>query len=215
MQDASIQKTVRKHDGGVSLSVIHSVGVIGSRTLSYQYSEHVGEVVEDLLSRQYHLASGGAAGADQFVIEHLLHLGLSDRCTVYSAWKNYAGFPVKVRAMMRQFKDYGGHLLWGFSNGNESAGLIKAALLMRNKRLVQACYGLVAFINGHSRGSLFTIKVAASKRMTLVVFPVVTHPMPGMPHIDETILPEIDYVKWVPLRCGGCWEGGYKAVYLK
>ena len=182
---------------------MRSVGVIGSRSLGYGYADAVGQVVEDLLGRGYHIASGGAIGADQFVIERLLHLGMSAQCTVYSAWKNYDGFPVKVRAIMRQFKDYGGHLLWGFSAGKETPYLIKAALLLRNKRLVEACYGLVAFIDGQSRGSLFTINVAAAKRMPIVIFPVECH------------LPELSFVKWVPLRCGGCWEGGFKAVYLK
>ena len=197
---------------------MRSVGVIGSRSLGYGYADAVGQVVEDLLGRGYHIASGGAIGADQFVIERLLHMGMSAQCTVYSAWENYDGFPVKVRAMMRQFKDYGGHLLWGFSAGKETPYLIKAALLLRNKRLVEACYGLVAFIDGQSRGSIFTINVAAAKRMPLVVFPAVAEAMAGRPtsiKVDVGILPELSFVKWVPLRCGGCWEGGFKAVYLK
>ena len=182
---------------------VKSIGVIGSRTLGYEHADAVGQVAEDLLGRGYHIASGGAIGADQFVIQRLLHLGASTQCTIYAAWKNYAGFPIKVRAMMRQFKDYGGHMIWGFSGGKEPAHLIKASLLMRNKRLVEACYGLVAFIDVQSRGSLFTIKVAAANRMPLVVFPI------------ECQLPDIHHVKWVPLRCGGCWEGSVKAVYLK
>jgi hypothetical protein len=174
---------------------VKSVGVIGSRSLSYTLASQVGDIVQDLLGRNYHIATGGAVGADQFAIERLLRLGVSERCTVYSAWQNYGSFPVKVRAMMRQFKDYGGHLLWG--------PVIKAGLLFRNQLLVNACYGIVAFIDGQSRGSLFTIKKAAAKRLTLVVFP------------HECHLPEIDYVKWVPLKCGGCWDGGFKAVYLR
>tara|TARA_B100000315_G_C14388392_1_gene500728 strand:+ start:109 stop:711 length:603 start_codon:yes stop_codon:yes gene_type:complete len=184
-------------------AAMRSIGMIGSRSLPQPLAERVGNIVEDLLSRHYHIASGGAIGADQFVIERLLRIGRSDSCTVYSAWKNYAGFPVKVRAMMRQFKEYGGHLLWGVASGKEAPNLIRMGLLLRNQCLVDACYGLVAFIDGHSRGSLFTIKKAASKRLVIVVFP------------HECQLPVLSYVKWVPLRCGGCWEGGFKAVYLK
>ncbi len=186
-----------------SIEAQKSVGVIGSRTLSYTQSMRVGEIVQDLLGRQYHIATGGAIGADQFAIERLLRLGMSERCTVYTAWQNYGSFPVKVRAMMRQFKDQGGHMLWGPVSSTHSAHVIKAGLLFRNQLLVNACYGIVAFIDGNSRGSLFTIKKAAAKRLTMVVF---TH---------DCHLPDIDYVKWIPLKCGGCWDGGFKAVYLR
>jgi len=180
-----------------------SIGIIGSRTLSFTLSRKVGAITQDLIIRKYHIATGGAIGADQFVIEYLLQKGLSEHCTVYSAWQNYAGFPVKVRAMMRQFKQYKGHLLWGEVGGNEPQHLVKMGLLLRNHRLVEACYGLVAFIDDHSRGSIFTIKNAAKKRLTIVVFP------------HECNLPDISFVKWAPLRCGGHWENAFKAVYLK
>ncbi|NBV42540.1 hypothetical protein EBR96_07215, partial [bacterium] len=111
------------------------------------------------------------------------------------------GFPVKVRAAVRQFKDYGGHIVWGPAAKNEP--LVKTALLMRNIRLVDACYGLVAFITPDSRGTIFTIKKAAAKRKPLVVFPV------------DCEAPDVADVKWVPLRCGGVWEGAVKAVYLR
>jgi len=203
MSISSIQNLVSQHEESPVRCLTKSVGVIGSRSLPYTVANKVGDIVQDLIKRKYHIATGGAIGADQFVIERLLRLGLSDHCTVYSPWQNYAGFPVKVRAMMRQFKDYGGHLLWGEVGGNEPQHLIKMGLLLRNQRLVSACYGLVAFIDGHSRGSIFTIQKAAQKRLTIVVFPHDCH------------LPEIDFVKWVPLKCGGCWDGGFKAVYLK
>jgi hypothetical protein len=32
---------------------------------------------------------------------------------VFTAWKGYDGFSAKVRASIRQFKDYGGHIVWG------------------------------------------------------------------------------------------------------
>ena len=43
--------------------------------------------------------AGGAIGADQFVVERLLRLGQSEKATIFSAWKQYSGFPVKVRDM--------------------------------------------------------------------------------------------------------------------
>ena len=182
---------------------IRSVGVIGTRTLGFQHADKVGLVTEDLLGRGYHIASGGAIGTDQFVIDRLLDLGRSHEGTVYAAWKHYPGFPVKVRSLVRTFKERGGSIIWGQAEGKEPAFVLKTAYLSRNERLVEAGYGLVAFINGDSRGSVFTIKKAAKKHLPLVVFPIACH------------LPEITSVKWVPLRCGGCWEGGFKAVYLR
>lgn len=199
----SNNQTHKQNKKEISPYHIKSIGIIGSRSLSYVVSKKIGDITEYLINRNYHIATGGALGADQFVIENLLSLGLSEYCTVYSPWQNYAGFPVKVRTMMRQFKDCGGHLLWGEVGGNEPYHLIKMGLLLRNQRLVSACYGLVAFIDSNSRGSIFTIQKAVQKRLTVVVFPHDCH------------LPEIDVVKWVPLKCGGCWDGGFKAVYLK
>ena len=203
MSNSSVQNNVCKRKKNPLDSLVKSVGVVGSRSLPYDLSDKVGDIVDDLIKRKYHIATGGAIGVDQFVIERLLRVGLSEHCTVYSPWQNYAGFPIKVRAMMRQFKSYGGHLLWGEVGGNEPLQIIKMGLLLRNQRLTSACYGLVAFIDGPSRGSIFTIKKAAQKRLSIVVFPHKCH------------LPEIDFVKWVPLLCGGTWDGGFKAVYLK
>lgn len=199
----AIEKKVSKTGESCERTALKSVGIIVSRTLLPTHSRHVGDITQDLIKRKYHIATGGAIGADQYVIEHLLRQGLSNHCTVYSPWQNYAGFPVTVRAMMRQFKSYGGHLLWGEVGGNEPHHVVKMGLLLRNQRLVSACYGLVAFIDGQSRGSIFTIQKAAQRRLTIVVFPHQCH------------LPEITFVKWVPLKCGGCWDGGFKAVYLK
>ncbi|NBV82973.1 hypothetical protein EBR57_02480 [bacterium] len=81
-------------------------------------------------------------GTDEFALCRLLRTGHADNCTVFAAWKGYEGFPAKVRASIRQFKEYGGHIVWGPAGKNEA--LVKTALLMRNIRLVDACYGLVA-----------------------------------------------------------------------
>ena len=58
------------------------------------------------------------------------------------------------------------------------------------------------------------IKKAATGKVPLVVFP---NTMSGGEIDPGTLaaLQEVPAVKWVPLRCGGCWEGGYKAVYLR
>jgi len=182
---------------------VRSIGVIGSRTLEVCHSEAVGDIVEDLLGRGYHIASGGAKGTDQYVIERLLRAGRCDQGTIYSAWKSYKGFPVTVRAMHRQFKDYGGSIIWGIDPGNGEYTMARVALLKRNEMLVDACYGIVAFINADSKGTIYTIKKAVRNHRPLVVFPV------------NCDLPNIPTVKWKQLLCGGIWEGAFKAVYLK
>ena len=133
---------------------VKSVGVIGSRSLPFTVASQVGDIVQDLLGRHYHIATGGAVGADQFVIEKLLRLGVSERCTVYSPWQNYASLKIMVVIC------FGGR------------------------------YPLKMSLTSLKLVSIFTIKKAAAKRLTLVVFP------------HECRLPEIDYVKWVQLKCG-------------
>jgi hypothetical protein len=203
----------KSYQGLVPSVATRSLGIIGSRSLGYDMADRVGAIVEDVLERGYHIASGGAMGADQYVIERLLYLGRSESCTVYAAWRHYEGFPALVRAMMRQFKDYGGHILWGLSGDKKNDLGVKLALLNRNQKLVEACHGIVAFVTGGSRGTIYTIKKAVSRRMPLVVFPVSMATMTST--FDPGLLPDLPQVKWVPLRCGGCWEGSFKAVYLR
>ena len=93
------------------------VGVIGSRSLPLEWADRVGTVTEDLLGRGCNIASGGAVGTDEFVLSHLVHIGESARGTLYSPWSTYEGFPVKVRSLTRQFKDFGGSIVWGTVRG--------------------------------------------------------------------------------------------------
>jgi predicted Rossmann fold nucleotide-binding protein DprA/Smf involved in DNA uptake len=177
---------------------LKSVGIIGARNLPFSLADKVGTVTEYLLEKNYHIATGGAIGADQFCIERLLRLGQSDHCTIYAPWRFYKGFPRKTNAMIRQFKQYGGNIVWGLASGDEPYYQIKLALLKRNINLVDASYGIVAFITAQSKGSIFTIKQAVKEKKVIVVFP------------HNCSLPFISNVKWVALRCGGVWENGFK-----
>jgi len=181
------------------------VGIIGARSLGFEHATLVAQVIQTLLKKGYNLSTGGAIGADQFCIEALLKNGHSNRCMAYVPWYGYKGFPIKVRAMMKQYKSYGGRITWGPISSYKKAhpSVVKLALLNRNVQLVQACFGVVAFINASSRGTIFTLKKAAQKRKRIVVFPF------------DCELPVISNVKWVPLRCASCWKGGFKVVYLK
>ncbi len=89
------------------------------------------------------------------------------------------------------------------------------ALLKRNERLIEACYGLVAFLMPASKGTIFTISKAVNAHLPLEVFPVDAQGFSHKLNFNPVILPEFSNVKWVALRCGGCLDGGFKAVYLR
>lgn len=182
---------------------IKNVAVVGARSLPYSYAHQVTQVVDYLLDRGFHIASGGAIGADAFVLNHLVDIGQSEKGVIFSAWNNMKAFPGKVRPHVRMFCQAGGSLLWGLSSGAENPSAIKVALLQRNFKLVEACHGITAFLVADSRGTMHTILQAIKQRKRLVIFPV------------NCELPQFRHVKWVPLSCGGCWEGSFKAVYLK
>ena len=179
------------------------VGVIGSRSLPTEWAERVGAVTEDLIGRGCNIASGGAVGTDEYCLSQLVHLGESERGTLFSPWSTYEGFPVKVRALTRQFKEYGGSVIWGCLRGQEEYAVVRTGLLQRNLRLIEAVTGVVAFLYGESRGTMFTLRKALGEHLPVVVFCV------------ERQLPEFKNIKWKPLLCGGCWEGAFKTVYLK
>jgi len=190
-------------DPCIPVSPIKNIAVVGSRKLSPKYSNQISQIVDYLLSKHYHIASGGAKGADDFVLRQLLHRDRADRGVIFSAWDTYKGFPADVRKHIRYFHQNGGSIMWGTSSGAEPIMAVKMALLHRNIRLVQACEGVIAFMNADSRGTFYTVREAVKAKKKLVVFPI------------NRELPGFSIVKWVPLKCGGCWDGGYKAVYLK
>jgi predicted Rossmann fold nucleotide-binding protein DprA/Smf involved in DNA uptake len=163
----------------------------------------VGGVVDYLIERGFHIASGGAVGADHYALTQLLERGRADRGVIFGAWDNFRAFPAKVRAHVRHFQAEGGSVVWGFSSGAESASAIKLALLARNARLVDASEGIVAFLTEGSRGTFYTLKRAIEKRKKIVVFPV------------GCDLPGFQVLQWRPIKCGGIWDGSFKAVYVR
>ena len=182
---------------------ISNIGVVGGRSLPPTYAAQISGILEYLLNKGYHIASGGAKGADAYVLSHLVQNEASHKGVVFSAWNNFKVFSVAVRETMRIFCANQGSIIWGDSSGKDHPAAIKMALLHRNIKLVQASEGIVAFLTEGSRGTFFTIQEAIKKRKKLVVFPV------------GRALPQFKVVKWVPLTCGGCWEGAFKAVFLK
>jgi hypothetical protein len=97
------------------------------------------------------VGSGGARGADAFALHTVLRAG-SAACTrsvVFLPGGRSAGCGGALRA----FAARGGRVVPG-------AGAGRSALLARSRRLAHASAGVVAFLWGPSRGSVFTVREA-------------------------------------------------------
>ena len=51
-----------------------SVGIVGARALPQEYKNNIQEVVKYLVNKNYVIHSGGALGADLFVLESLIFM---------------------------------------------------------------------------------------------------------------------------------------------
>jgi hypothetical protein len=128
------------------------VAVVGSRQLPSSFASHVQSVVSFFIERGWGIGSGGARGADQFALEAVLATGRSGcaRSVVF-----LPGRPRGARSRpLGVFVARGGHVVPG-------AGVGRQALLARSARLARASSGVVAFLWGPSRGSVFTVREAA------------------------------------------------------
>jgi hypothetical protein len=110
-------------------------------------------------------------------------------------------FPKKVLPLAYKLNEKGGKFVWGSATPSQNYIQIRNALLSRNENLVNSSQGLVAFINAKSRGSIFTIKKAINKKISVVVFPI------------ETCLPKLASVNWLSSN-KKYFEGAFKAHYL-
>ena len=146
------------------------VGVVGSRSLPDSFAPLVSSLVSAFLARGFQVASGGALGADLFVLSALLLQGQVSSGVVFSAWSSVSGFPVSVRPSVSHFLASGGQVVWGSGSSGGSRGSVVSALLGRNRLLVSSCSVVVAFLFGSSRGSLFSVREAVSRGVPVVVF---------------------------------------------
>lgn len=148
----------------------HIAGVIGSRSLPESFSPLVHLIVSHLLSLGYDIASGGAMGADSFVLTSLLRERAAHRGIVYAAWQHSASFPTPVQQQIAQLSADGGRVFYGHAISGDPRQEIVSALLARNRRLVSACAILVTFIYGASRGTGYTMRQAASRDIPVIAF---------------------------------------------
>ena len=126
------------------------VAVVGARALPESQAARVGALVQFLLGRGWGIGSGGARGADAFALAAVLAAGPAAcvRSVIFLPG------PADPRAnALRAIAAQGGRLVAGTGGG-------RVALLARSRRLAQAAAGVVAFLWGPSRGSVYTVREA-------------------------------------------------------
>lgn len=144
-------------------------GVIGSRQLPTIYKPKIKEAVRQLLDKGYDIASGGAVGADNYVLESLIELDACHRGIIFSAWRCLDQFPIPVKENVKRFIAQGGQVAWGDVPRYADRQMVVAGLLARNLRLVHGTVGLVAFPFGESRGTFFTVQNAHKKGIPVFI----------------------------------------------
>jgi hypothetical protein len=127
------------------------VAVVGSRELPPVWAAQVAQVVGFFVGRGWGVGSGGARGADQYALEAVLHAGSAacGRSVIFLPGAHSAA----PGSALRGFVALGGRVVPG-------TGVGRAALLGRSGRLARASSGVVAFLWGPSRGSVFTVREA-------------------------------------------------------
>ena len=138
------------------------VAVVGSRALPSSWAPQVRDVVRFFLARGWGIGSGGARGADRFALEGVVGAGVSAcrRSVVFLPGAHSA----TPGGALGAFTARGGRVVPG-------SGVGRAALLGRSRRLACASSGVVAFLWGPSRGSLFTVweAIRSGKAAAVVV----------------------------------------------
>src|SRR5215469_16795511 len=126
------------------------VAVVGARVVPESVAPQVAAAVRGFLARGWGIGSGGARGADAFALRAVVAAGPAAcaRSVVFLP----GAVPARA-AMLQAFVARGGRVVPGTGSG-------RAALLGRSRRLARASAGVVAFLWGPSRGSVFTVREA-------------------------------------------------------
>ncbi|HOH73587.1 MAG TPA: DNA-processing protein DprA [Syntrophales bacterium] len=177
--------------------------VIGSRHLPSSWESWVDAVVGLLLSRGHRICSGGAVGADFFVLRSLVSRG-SSACQGSSVFLpgDLSLVPAPCALWLDRFLGLGGQVIEGSASESSARRDYVRALLIRNCSIVRASAGVVAFVSGCSEGSWFTVFQAVRRGRPVVVFPV---------DVREC-LRQFSAGHWLPCRC---LAGAYVFTYFK
>src|SRR5262249_49828273 len=147
-------------------------------------ASQIAEVVRFFVARGWGIGSGGARGADQFALEAVVAAG-AEACGRSVVFLPGAHSAAPGRAL-GVFVARGGRVVPGSGAG-------RAALLGRSRRLAQASSGVVAFLWGPSRGSIFTVREAIRSGKPAAVV------LAG----GGAALPSFTGGRWAPCAFGG------------
>jgi hypothetical protein len=138
------------------------VAVVGARALPDDWAPQVAAVVQHFLGRGWGIGSGGARGADDHALRAVVAAGplACRRSVVFLPGR----IPARGSGALDAFVAQDGHIVEGPGFGRE-------ALLARSRRLAREAAGVVAFLWGPSRGSVYTLRagVRASRRVGAIV----------------------------------------------
>jgi hypothetical protein len=159
------------------------VAVVGARVLPEAVAAQVSEVVGFFVSRGWGIGSGGARGADAYALSAVIGAGggACARSVVF-----LPGAARRSDPALGAFAAQGGRVVPGVGRG-------RVALLARSRRLAREAAGVVAFLWGPSRGSVFTVReaVRAGKPAAVV--------LAG----GGAVLPAFARGRWAPCQLGG------------
>ncbi len=178
------------------------VAVVGARSLPASWASRVVAVVRELGGRGVGIGSGGAVGADLFALGAVVRAG---RAACVSSMIYLPGDPAQApracRGLLNRFSALGGAVVPGALGREASQEATVAALKARTRALIGAAAGVVAFLHGPSRGTVFTLHCAISRGLPVVVF------LCG----GGAVLPAGRGGAWIPLRCAsGVWAGAFR-----
>ncbi len=179
------------------------VAVVGARSLPASWAARVVAVVRWLLGRGVGIGSGGALGADLFALGAVVRAG---RAACGSSVIYLPGDPAQAprvsRGLLNRFAALGGAVVPGPLASGASPDEAVAPLKSRTSALIHGAAGVVAFLHGPSRGTMFTIRCAISRGIPIVAF-----------LCGGAALPSFRRGTWVPLRCSsGVWARAFRWV---
>jgi hypothetical protein len=125
------------------------VAVVGARALPEAWAPQVAAVVRHFLGRGWGIGSGGARGADDYALRAVVAAGPA-RCR-RSVVLLPGRRPPRGDGALGAFVAQGGCVV-------EGPGFGRDALLARSRQLARDAAGVVAFLWGPSRGSVYTLR---------------------------------------------------------